>query len=129
MIVDNGHQLLHLLGDVLDTSKIEAGFLRLSEKEVVVNDLINDVFAFYHPMTENKEISLYLHKPLSKAESLMFGDPKRLRQVLTSLLSNAFKFTMKGEIRFGYDKVDNAFFFFCKRYRNRHSQRESGPCF
>ncbi|WP_158275656.1 ATP-binding protein [Marinilabilia rubra] len=112
VIVDSGHQLLNLLDDVLDTSKIESGSLKLSEKEIVVNDLINDLFAFFNPMTENKEVSLYLHKPLKDEESSLKTDPKRLRQVLTNLLSNAFKFTLKGDVRFGYEKRGNTFRFF-----------------
>jgi len=112
VIVESSHQLLHILDDLLDISKIEAGSVNLSFEEMNVNDMLNDLFLFYNPMTDNKEISLYLHKPLRNEQCIISSDPKRLRQVFTNLLSNAFKFTLNGSIRFGYERMNDHFHFF-----------------
>lgn len=108
VIVDSGHQLLHILDDVLDISKIEAGAIKLRVTNVVVNDLLNDLFTFYNPVTTDKDVSLHVSKPLNDEDSSIEADPKRLRQVLTNLLSNALKFTLSGQVNFGYE-MDGGF--------------------
>ncbi len=89
--------LLLLINDILDFSKIEAGKLELEEIDF---DLINQLSDFTETMAhraQNKGLELILD--LTKInQNMVKGDPNRLRQILTNLVSNAIKFTEKGEI-------------------------------
>lgn len=104
IIIESSRQLLTLVDDILDLSRIETGKVNLLYEEVVVNDLINILFAFFEPQTGAKNITLQTVKPLINRNSTVMTDKTRLRQVLTNLLNNAIKFTTEGHIKFGYRK-------------------------
>ena len=112
IIIESSKQLLALVNDILDLSRIETGQVPLFFEEVVVNDLINILFAFFEPQTGSKNIVLQTVKPLNNAQSTISADKTRLRQILTNLLNNAFKFTHEGHIKFGYKKTDGFLQFF-----------------
>jgi signal transduction histidine kinase/CheY-like chemotaxis protein len=112
IIIESSKQLLALVNDILDLSRIETGQVPLFFEEVVVNDLINILFAFFEPQTGSKNIVLQTVKPLNNAQSTISADKTRLRQIITNLLNNAFKFTHEGHIKFGYKKTDGFLQFF-----------------
>lgn len=92
-----GENLMAVINDILDYSKIEAGKVDLenipfSPRECIENSL--DVFT-YPAHQKNLELVLFIEPDVPKALS---GDPVRLRQILVNLLGNALKFTKKGEI-------------------------------
>jgi PAS domain S-box-containing protein len=89
--------LLGIVNDILDFSKIEAGQMELNETEFSLDDLVKKVFDAFEYRAEEKELKL----KLIYDESLRFsihGDNIRLRQVLVNLMSNAIKFTQKGQV-------------------------------
>jgi PAS domain S-box-containing protein len=102
IVIDSSKQLLSIVNDILDISRIEAGLVCLSKEEVCVNELIQILFAFFEPQARNKNILLRSMNSLSHEASKVYTDKTRLRQVLTNLLNNALKFTDEGEIEFGY---------------------------
>jgi len=106
IIIESSKQLLALVNNILDLSRIETGKVSLIYEEVVVNELINILFAFFEPQTSSKHIVLQTLKPLNNAQSTISTDKTRLRQILTNLLNNAIKFTNEGHIKFGYKKAD-----------------------
>ena len=106
IVIDSSKQLLTIVNDILDISRIETGKVSLNYEEVVINDLISVLYAFFEPQTGSKEIKLMIHKPLDNPESTIQTDRTRLRQVLTNLLNNAIKFTNLGHIKFGYRLVE-----------------------
>jgi PAS domain S-box-containing protein len=112
IIIESSKQLLTLVNDILDLSRIETGKVPLFYEEVVVNDLINVLLAFFEPQTGSKNITLHAVKSLSNAQSTIITDKTRLRQVFTNLLNNALKFTSDGYIKFGYTKTDEFLQFF-----------------
>jgi signal transduction histidine kinase/ActR/RegA family two-component response regulator len=112
IIIESSRQLLALVNDILDLSRIETGKVSLFYEEVIVNDLISILFAFFEPQTGSKDITLHAVKPLSNARSTILADKTRLRQVLNNLLNNAIKFTDEGSIRFGYRKKEGFLQFF-----------------
>jgi PAS domain S-box-containing protein len=92
-----GHALMGLLDDVLDLSKIEAGKLQMESIPFNLPELLNGTAAVLSGLVEAKGLSLQLSCTPEVPHQLL-GDPKRLRQVLTNLISNASKFTEKGDI-------------------------------
>ena len=97
IVRDSAVSLLDILNQILDYSKIEAHNLQLEHLPLDVDSLIRDLCALFAPTAEAKGVHLNTlpHPPLPEG---LFGDPLRLRQILTNLLSNAVKFTRAGEI-------------------------------
>jgi signal transduction histidine kinase len=91
-----GTHLLGLVNQVLDLSKIEAGKLELSPEQVDLVPLLDDVAGTARQLAEQKSNRLSVDHPRDLG-SLMV-DPMRLRQILLNLLSNACKFTERGEV-------------------------------
>ena len=96
-ISHSGAALLGIINDILDFSKIEAGKLELENIAFDLHDLVQEVAELLAETAHNKglEIACHIHHDVPE---WIKGDPGRLRQVLTNLVSNAVKFTLKGEI-------------------------------
>ncbi len=93
----SANNLLHILNDILDFSKIEAGKLEISECEFFLDDLLEDLSHLGAKAAYDKHLEL-LFKVDPKAQQALLGDSLRLGQILSNLLSNALKFTEKGEV-------------------------------
>jgi signal transduction histidine kinase len=96
-IHDAGEQLLALVSDVLDLSRIEAGEMRLEEAEFETAPLLDTVLAMVRPQADAKGLALVADVPATLPRRLV-GDALRLRQVLLNLLGNAVKFTAAGSV-------------------------------
>jgi signal transduction histidine kinase/CheY-like chemotaxis protein len=96
-IHSSGTDLLALINDILDLSKIESGTVAVDPGEVRMADLHDYVVRNFKHVADDKglEFNVTLDKNLSKT---MFTDVKRLQQVLKNLLSNALKFTERGSV-------------------------------
>ncbi|PQO46432.1 ammonium transporter [Blastopirellula marina] len=89
--------LLHLINDILDLSKIEAGGIEFEASEFVLHDLVESVPELFSP--QGRERGLELNCCISPdVPKTVVGDPERLRQVLINLFSNAVKFTEHGGV-------------------------------
>jgi signal transduction histidine kinase/CheY-like chemotaxis protein len=97
-IVRAGKHLLMLINDILDLSKIEAGKLDLYPEEIDVTTLIGELTKTTQPIADKNSNKLIIDCPADIG--VMQADLTRVRQVLLNLLSNACKFTERGEIRF-----------------------------
>lgn len=93
-----GTQLLALLEDVLDLSRIEAGQLELDHTTVDLRQVVSDAVGLFLAVAHEKGIALRL-EGADAALPLVVGDPLRLRQILVNLVSNAVKFTDHGSVR------------------------------
>ena len=96
-----GTDLLNLINDILDLSKIESGTITVDVGEVSILQLAEDMERGFRAIADNKKLEFSLIKEESMP-NLIHTDEKRLNQVLKNLLSNAFKFTEEGmvELRF-----------------------------
>ncbi len=97
-IYSSGSDLLRLINDILDLAKIESGKMEVYSSKVFLTDLHDFAERRFRPIANEKNlrftISLEDDLPL-----YIYSDEQRLQQVLENLLSNAFKFTHKGEVR------------------------------
>jgi len=93
----SGYLLLGIINDILDLSKIEAGKLELTPVSYDVPSIINDTVQLTVMHYENKPIVFKLDVD-EKIPLTLFGDDLRIKQIINNLLSNAFKYTDKGEI-------------------------------
>jgi PAS domain S-box-containing protein len=89
--------LLTIINDILDFSKVEAGKMMLEEIPFRISDEISLVHELFKPIAEQKEIKLISHIASNVPDNII-GDPFRLRQVISNLISNAIKFTHEGEV-------------------------------
>jgi signal transduction histidine kinase len=96
-INESSEQLLKLINDILDISKIEAGRLELVSENFAVRPLIDTISSNLRVLAEQKRLSFDVDID-EKVPLLLVGDKDRLSQVLINLLSNAFKFTDKGVV-------------------------------
>jgi PAS domain S-box-containing protein len=106
IINDNCHQLLNIINDIIDISKIEAGLVVIKPEAFNINKMLADIYNLYLPMTLKKNIILNITKGLPDNNAQIISDPARLRQVIINIMSNAFKFTSQGSILLEY-KVKN----------------------
>lgn len=99
--INNIHQssksLLGIVNDILDFSKIEAGMTSLEIVPFCIDDVIRQVLSVFNLAVKNSGLELKLEKDSSIPSNLL-GDSLRLRQILTNIVGNAVKFTVKGEI-------------------------------
>ncbi|MBF0448784.1 MAG: PAS domain S-box protein [Magnetococcales bacterium] len=92
-----GENLLALINDILDLSKVEAGQLQLEKTPFILKDLVEGSYQILYQKAAANAIGFHLNIDPNCPHRVM-GDPQRIRQVLLNLLGNALKFTQKGEI-------------------------------
>ena len=102
-IFNSGQNLLALLNDILDLSKIEAGKLELEAIVLTPEQLIGEAQALFGQSARAKGLVIDAH--WNGAERHYLGDPNRLRQMLSNLVGNAIKFTKQGSIRIEASEV------------------------
>ncbi len=96
-IHSSGNELLNLINEILDLSKLESGQIELDDVQFDLNALIEDCLGIFRAKAEQQKVELISfiqpHMP-----QVIAGDPTRLRQALLNLLDNAFKQTEEGEV-------------------------------
>ncbi len=97
IIQRSGEHLLTLLNDILDLSKIEAKKLELNPNEFELPKLLQSITDMFRLQVSDKDVQL-VYQPLTSLPTTMYGDEKRLRQVLINLFGNAVKFTDRGNV-------------------------------
>ena len=98
----NSLQLLGIINDIIDISKIEAGQITVTESKFSLNSLLVELENIFSPATKNKGLELNCKKGLNDVESIIISDDLKLKQIFNNLIFNAIKFTRSGSIEFGY---------------------------
>ena len=97
MILDSGKALTGILSDVLDLAKAEAGQLQLRIESFALRDTIGQAVFLFETVARAKGVDFKVEFDPKAPERLM-GDPLRLRQIVSNLVSNAVKFTTEGQV-------------------------------
>ncbi|MGD0678854.1 MAG: HAMP domain-containing protein [Polyangiaceae bacterium] len=92
-----GTDLLTLINDILDLSKIESGTVTVEPEEITFANLRDTIQRMFHHVAETKALGFHVDIDPTLPRALV-SDPKRLQQILKNLLSNAFKFTAQGSV-------------------------------
>ncbi|MFN3932469.1 MAG: ATP-binding protein [Brevundimonas sp.] len=119
LIRASSDQLGRLIGDILDLARIEAGELVLSDAPMVLADIVEAVLSLSDLAAQEKGLALFAELAPDVAVEVM-GDPLRLKQVLTNLVSNAVKFTDRGSVSLHVSRDGD---------RHRFEVRDTGPGF
>ncbi|WMJ87673.1 PAS domain-containing hybrid sensor histidine kinase/response regulator [Anaerocolumna sp. MB42-C2] len=98
------NSLLKIINDILDFSKMEVGKLSIENVNFNLKELVDELVKTHSPKVSEKGLMLYLTYN-TEIPDFLIGDPNRLRQILNNLISNAMKFTPKGDIKLIVDKL------------------------
>ncbi len=96
-ILSSNNDLLALINDILDLSRIEAGHVELADEVVVVDSVLQRLRETFEPMARQKGLALQIEAD-ALAPSQLVADSQRLQQILKNLLANALKFTEHGKV-------------------------------
>jgi signal transduction histidine kinase/ActR/RegA family two-component response regulator len=96
-IKDSGQALLHIINDILDLSKIEAGRMSMQLAPLSLPTLLNDTVAIIQPDARSKNLPVIVEL-VPELPRMVNGDAGRIRQVLLNLIANAVKFTQAGQV-------------------------------
>ena len=107
VIHDSGSNLLRLINDILDLTKIEAGKMDVYREEVKVDAITREVTRHFRHMAMENRLEFAIEVDPSMPEALV-TDRSKLQQVLNNLLGNAFKFTREGSVTLHMAMADNA---------------------
>ncbi|MDN4527529.1 CHASE3 domain-containing protein [Fictibacillus fluitans] len=97
VIHSSGQDLLNLINDILDLSKVEAGKLEMHFSEVNMSELPSQLERNFGHMADKKGLTFEVKKDIDVPD-IFYTDEKRFQQIIKNLLSNAFKFTEKGRV-------------------------------
>jgi PAS domain S-box-containing protein len=112
IIFQSGNQLLSIINDIVDLATIETGQVKINLKEISLYATLKELSEQFSYKEKAGKISLSLKTHLKEAK--IVTDSTKLVQIFSNLINNAFKFTQKGKISFGYDLKDDFVEFFVK---------------
>jgi PAS domain S-box-containing protein len=110
-IRNSGELLLNIINDIIDIAKIEAGEVKIIEQDCNIHDILNEAYVTHKDILTRTKKDRYIELKCEKGSENTFfikSDPFRIKQVLSNLISNAVKFTDSGEVKFGYEFIDNS---------------------
>ena len=96
---NSAKDLLELIGDILDIARIESGRLSLAPERVNLKEVIESVVRVFDGLARQKTLSLLLEYKADSDDNDVLIDPLRFKQVLSNLVSNAIKFTERGQVK------------------------------
>jgi signal transduction histidine kinase/ActR/RegA family two-component response regulator len=98
LITESGNNLLAIVNQVLDVSKIDAKKMELTETQFSLKKLLEDIYSFNHFVAKQKGIPIDMESSVTEEERPFVGDPDRIKQILNNLISNALKFSDMGSV-------------------------------
>lgn len=105
VINSSGNDLLNLINDILDLSKVEAGKLEISFEEVYLSEFVDRLKRNFTQIAKSKELDFDINYA-DDVPPIIYTDEQRLQQIMKNLLSNAFKFTKEGKVAITVNKAN-----------------------
>lgn len=102
IIQSSSNQLVRIIDDIIEISKLETKQVKPIYEEVNLNSLLLELFSIFELKAKEMNLSLHLIKGLSDHDSMIYTDKTKLLKVLNNLVENALKFTHQGEVEIGY---------------------------
>jgi len=102
IINTNSQELLSIINDIIDISKIESGLTKVHANIFCLNSLIENIYKTHLNTATSKGIELLMRKGLPNSRSTIESDEQKVKQILNNLIVNALKYTHKGKIEIGY---------------------------
>jgi signal transduction histidine kinase/CheY-like chemotaxis protein len=101
VILESSSVLVEIINNVAEISNVESGLIKITEKEVLLSEIFNELFEQFKDEASRKKLLFETEIGISGSEANILADRGRLLQVFSALLSNSFKFTYTGKIVFG----------------------------
>lgn len=116
IIHQNGLQLLRIMDNLIDISKLKTRHIINAPNLVSVNKILDRQYEYFHKMIQvaQKPITLKIEKGMATPQDTILSSDEIIEKVLGHLLDNAVKFTREGEVCFGYEAMDHSFLFYVK---------------
>jgi two-component system, sensor histidine kinase len=114
-INNSGESLLNLINDIIEFAKLESDHIKIIKETVNVQNVFKEMLDTYRSeiyRREKSEIEIIIDKEESKDSILIYTDYYRFKQILSNLIMNAIKFTLKGQIKIGYSVKENQIEFY-----------------
>ncbi|GIP30450.1 histidine kinase [Paenibacillus sp. J23TS9] len=103
----SGADLLKMIDEILDLSKVDAGKMEINREDILIKDWKGFVHQNFMPMANKKQVGLKVNYEADLPESIV-TDGYRVKQIIRNLLSNAFKFTTKGSVSFNVKRAESS---------------------
>jgi PAS domain S-box-containing protein len=110
LIQSRSRDLLALINDIIDLSRIEAGQMNINETEINPNDVLNELILFFQnkiSKLQKKQLEIRKTENFENNETNIISDDIKVKQIIINLIDNAIKFTEKGYVEIGYKIVDS----------------------
>lgn len=113
-IINKGSDsLLQIINDIIDLSRLETGQMQIVPTKFNINELLQMLYKEFNKRISDVSRPAFELRLLTADKDIqLFTDVNRLNQIITNLLTNAIKFTLKGHIEFGIEKYDNNYVYF-----------------
>jgi len=108
IIKKSSDRMLNTINNIVDISKIESGQMTILLAETNINEQIEFIYNLFKLEAQNRGLTLFYHTGLHKDMAVIKTDRQKIYAILTSLLSNAIKFTQKGGVEFGCDLTEES---------------------
>jgi PAS domain S-box-containing protein len=114
IISNSSNQLLSIISDIVDIANIETGHVKLANSITDLRGMVNRLSEQYSPRAAQAGLKLETQVPPEGVTHEILADETKLVQIISNLLNNSLKFTVKGSIRFGYEMKKKTAEFFVK---------------
>jgi signal transduction histidine kinase/DNA-binding response OmpR family regulator len=109
IIYDGGKELLNLINDILDLSKVESGKMEVNVDQVTISDIVEEISNKFKRLANEKNLNIEVVID-QNMPSKITSDEQRIKQIMNNLLSNAIKFTEQGTVALKLTKQDDEYF-------------------
>jgi signal transduction histidine kinase len=114
IIEKSGERMLNIINDLIEISKIESGQMSISLAPTNINEQLEFIYSFFRNEVEKKGMKLTYDYVLPDHEAIINTDREKIYAIIINLVKNAIKYSLEGEISFGYQKVRNMIEFYVR---------------